>query len=83
MLFATYLYSSDEKPLLQPIKIAEYEETTIGGNSPSYFDERKSSLTTPTIKGDALTTSRPGTPNMERHHFRANSDRRIFAKREN
>ena len=82
VLFATYLYSSDEKSKSPPIRIAEYEKTTIGG-SPSYFDERPASLSTPTMKNDALSTSRPGTPTVERHLYRAGSERRISAKRDN
>lgn len=69
VFFATYLYGSEERPRPPPIVIADYEKTTIGGE-PSYFDLQSAPLKAKnSIRGDALTTSRPGTPTYERRNF--------------
>ncbi len=72
MLLATYLYSSQDRLRPPPIRIVEYEKTTVGGD-PSYFDLEPSPALkprTPGLRGsEALTTSRPGTPNLERKQF--------------
>ncbi|KAJ9666609.1 UDP-galactose transporter Gms1 [Coniosporium apollinis] len=84
VLLATYLYSSQDRLRPPPIRIAEYEKTTVGGD-PSYFDLEPASaakVRTPGLRGDALTTSRPGTPTVERHHHRGNSERKQFPKRD-
>lgn len=84
MLLATYLYSSQDRLRPPPIRIAEYEKTTVGGD-PSYFDLEPApsvKARTPGLRGDALTTSRPGTPTVERHHHRGNSERKQFPKRD-
>ena len=49
--------------------IAEYEKTAVGGE-PSYFDIPSTSLKSikSPIRGEAMTTSRPGTPTYERRH---------------
>lgn len=88
MLLATYLYSSQDRLRPPPIRVAEYEKTTVGGD-PSYFDLEPASaakVRTPGLRGDALTTSRPGTPTVERHHHRetrkGNSFRRGMSRRD-
>ncbi|KAF2203356.1 udp-galactose transporter-like protein [Delitschia confertaspora ATCC 74209] len=62
ILFATYLYSSQDHRRPPPIRIAEYEKTTIDGT-------------------EALSTSRPHTPAIERH-LGVNSSRKDYSKRE-
>src|SRR6201999_1239955 len=75
VLFATYLYSSQDRFRSSPVRLAEYEKTTIGGD-PAFFDEPAPVLAKSTLKTEALSTSRPGTPTLERHHFRIGSDRK-------
>lgn len=63
VLFSTYLYSKPERGQngqLPPLKIADYEKTTIDG-TPKFYDERKS----PNIEG-SLGPSGPGTPTIDR-----------------
>ncbi|OCL09193.1 hypothetical protein AOQ84DRAFT_317365 [Glonium stellatum] len=83
VLFSTYLYSSQDRLRPPPIRIADYEKTTIDGN-PSYFDLERTAapLAKSPLRAEALTTSRPGTPTIERHHFRGNSERKQFVKRD-
>lgn len=85
VLWATYLYSSQDRVRPPPIRIADYEKSSMGDN-PSYFDIEGSTgmakSPSPLKSVEALTTSRPGTPRLERHHFRANSERRKLGKRE-
>ncbi|KAF2003592.1 nucleotide-sugar transporter [Amniculicola lignicola CBS 123094] len=71
VLFATYLYSSgDRKRTPPPVRIADYEKTTIDGN-PSYFDSDRGhgALAKSPLRTEALSTSRPGTPTLERKQF--------------
>lgn len=83
VIASTYLYSSRDHLRPPPIRIADYEKTTIDGN-PSYFDLEKASvpMAKSPMRNDALSTSRPGTPTVERHHFRGNSERKQFVKRD-
>ncbi|KAF2193463.1 nucleotide-sugar transporter [Zopfia rhizophila CBS 207.26] len=83
VLFATYLYTNQDRARPPPIRIADYEKTTIDGN-PSYFDLERASapLAKSPLRTEALSTSRPGTPSVERHHFRVNSERKQFPKRD-
>lgn len=83
VLFSTYLYTSQDRLRPPPIRIADYEKTTIDGN-PSYFDLERTSapLVKSPLRAEALTTSRPETPTIERHHFRGNSERKQFVKRD-
>ncbi|KAK4988907.1 UDP-galactose transporter Gms1 [Elasticomyces elasticus] len=83
VLLATYLYSSQDRTRPPPIRIADYEKTTIGSDL-GYFDIESNTLQPKTpMRGDAVTTSRPGTPTFERrHHHRTRSDQMRFAKRE-
>ncbi|KAI9810712.1 MAG: hypothetical protein M1826_003472 [Phylliscum demangeonii] len=76
VIYATYLYSNDDRPRLPPVNIAAYEKITIGRDS-QYQD-----LPMPTtpLKHSAMTTSRPSSP--MRHHSRVASGRSKFAKRE-
>jgi UDP-galactose transporter len=72
VLFSTYLYSKPERGQLgqvPPLKIADYEKTTIDGN-PKYYEERKS----PSAEG-TLSTSRPGSPTIERQGKQSSSKR--------
>lgn len=80
VLFSTYLYSHPDRARPKPIIIVDYERTTIGDAS-SYFDDRSATLPTPSIKGEALSTSRPGTPTVERHPPRLGPDRKALGKR--
>jgi solute carrier family 35 (UDP-sugar transporter), member A1/2/3 len=87
-MFATYLYSVQDRRRPPPIRIASYEKTTIGGD-PSYFDapapvfpKTPKSPSLGVKKDTGRSTSRPGTPTIERHHFRVSSGRRDFQKRE-
>ncbi|KAF2874303.1 nucleotide-sugar transporter-domain-containing protein [Massariosphaeria phaeospora] len=73
VLFATYLYSAPERTRPSPIRIAEFEKTTIDGN-PSYFNSQQGSLAKSPIRAESLSTSRPSTPTVERHHFKDYSD---------
>ncbi|KAL1297348.1 hypothetical protein AAFC00_004892 [Neodothiora populina] len=80
VLLATYLYSSDaQSHRPAPISIAEYEKTTIGGGRSSLDVQANppKNLRSP-MRGEAHTTSRPGTPTFERRHFSSGS----FSKRE-
>ncbi|KAF2737088.1 nucleotide-sugar transporter [Polyplosphaeria fusca] len=67
VIFATYLYSNQDRAQLTPLRIAEYEKTTIDGN-PLYFDPDRRSSTFGRTRNDglSLSTSRPGTPTVER-----------------
>ena len=82
-MFSTYLYAGQDRLRPPPIRIVDYEKTTIDGN-PSYFDLERTSapLTKSPLRAEALTTSRPETPTVERHHFRGNSERKQFIKRD-
>lgn len=76
VLFATYLYSKADHTRTTPLRIADYEKTTIDGN-PLYFDtERAGSMAITPPRAGGLSTSRPGTPTSERHHFLRDSDKR-------
>ncbi|KAF2488472.1 nucleotide-sugar transporter [Lophium mytilinum] len=84
VLFATWLYSSNDRMRPPPIRIADYEKTTIDGN-PSYFDLERapaSSIAKSPLRSEGLSTSRPGTPTVERHHFRKGSERKSLGKRD-
>ncbi|KAI9789268.1 MAG: hypothetical protein M1816_006277 [Peltula sp. TS41687] len=76
VIYATFLYSKQDRRRLAPIDIAAYEKTMIGRES--RYDDR-SRPTTP-MKSSGLTTSRPNSP--LRHHSRVTSGRSKFAKRE-
>ncbi|KAI9825400.1 MAG: hypothetical protein M1832_001130 [Thelocarpon impressellum] len=75
VMFATYLYSSQDRHRPPPINIAKYEKTTIG--SDAYFDDNAKPPTP--FKSTALSTSRPASP--MRHHSRVASEKTKFAKR--
>jgi len=77
VLLATYMYTHQDRRRPPPIRIAEYEKTTIDGN-PSYFDFERapSPLAKAPHKAEALSTSTPGTPTVERQHLRVSSARR-------
>lgn len=82
VLYATYLYSSQDRSRAPSIRIADYEKTTIAGD-PSYFnDESTPVLSKGSLKAEALSTSRPGTPTVERHNFRLASEWKQSAKRD-
>ncbi|KAF2706279.1 nucleotide-sugar transporter [Pleomassaria siparia CBS 279.74] len=78
VLFATYLYSKQDYTHPSPVKIADYEKTTIDGNS-RYFDTVPGLLIKTPPRTGGLSTSKPGTPISERHQFQRESD----SKREN
>ncbi|KAF2724758.1 nucleotide-sugar transporter [Polychaeton citri CBS 116435] len=74
VLAATYLYNQDPTSTLRsrppPINVSQYEKES----QPSYFDlEAVASGARTPIRGDALSTSRPSTPTLERHHRRTKS----------
>ncbi|KAI9714438.1 MAG: hypothetical protein M1820_000399 [Bogoriella megaspora] len=75
VLAATYLYNSkSERSRPPPIRIADYEKTTITG-TPSYYDEPTATMPkSPLLKGEAHSTSRPGTPTAERRFFLKRDD---------
>lgn len=75
VMFATYLYSSQDRLRPPPINIASYEKTTIDGESP-FEDHPKPS--TP-LMSSGLSTSRPASP--MRHHSRVASGRTKYGKR--
>ena len=80
MLFATYLYNSQDYVMRPPpIRIHGYEKTTIDGQDPK---EKDSSLHLPAtpLKHDALTTSRPNSPSL--HHHRVGSARGYFGSKD-
>ncbi|ORY12867.1 nucleotide-sugar transporter-domain-containing protein [Clohesyomyces aquaticus] len=81
VLFATYLYTNQDRVRPPPIRIADYEKTTIDGN-PSYFDLEPTGrlAKSPALRSGALSTSRPSTPTVERHALRSASDRKQFPK---
>jgi len=60
--------------------IVDYEKTTVGGQE-SYFDVRPLEQKT-TRLGEALSTSRPGTPGFERRLTKKKSTDAGFGKRE-
>lgn len=68
VLSATYLYSKPERGSGSELRIAEFEKTTVGGD----FDEMKRS----TGKLEGMSSSRPGTPILER------ATRKSFSKRD-
>ncbi|KAI9722896.1 MAG: hypothetical protein M1812_001344 [Candelaria pacifica] len=83
VLFATYLYSSQDRIKPPPINIVSYEKTTIGGE-PSHYDDSlhygdSSKLPITPAKSEGLSTSRPSSP--MRHHSRVGSSRNKFARR--
>ncbi|KAF2110577.1 nucleotide-sugar transporter-domain-containing protein [Lophiotrema nucula] len=67
VLYATYLYSTADFQRPAPLRIADFEKTTIDGN-PNFFDKSRS----PTVGNEARTSSssRPGTPTTERNQKR-------------
>ncbi|KAE8451601.1 hypothetical protein EG329_003674 [Mollisiaceae sp. DMI_Dod_QoI] len=78
VIYATYLYSGQEKRRNRPppINIASYEKTTIDNGYTPRFEEDKSSLTLDpleSLKAAGLSTSRPSSP--LRHHSRVGSSR--------
>ena len=75
VMFATYLYSSQDRAPVPPINIASYEKTTIGADE--YYDDQSRSLAPLLTTG--LSTSRPASP--MRHHSRVASGKTKFAKR--
>lgn len=81
VLAATYLYSNKDRYRPPPIRVADYEKTTIDGN-PGYFDLEKAPtpLARTPLRNEALSTSRPSTPTVERHHFKKTSERKQFPK---
>lgn len=82
ILFSTWLYSSEDRLRRPPIRIANYEKTTIDGNS-SYLDYKLASVPIAKLplRAEAFTTSRPGTPAIEQQQFRGESEMKQFAKR--
>ena len=69
VLFATYLYSSQEisKPRPPPIRIHSYEKTTIDRDAEE-ADRKDLSIKlplTPLRTEEALSTSRPASPNQK------------------
>jgi UDP-sugar transporter A1/2/3 len=84
VLIATSLYTRDDnRQRPPPIRIVEYEKTTIDGN-PAYFDLKRapSPLAKSPLQTDALSTSTPGTPTLERSHLRPSSARKDLSKRD-
>jgi len=76
-MFATYLYSGQDRKRNRPppIKIVNYEKTTIdNGYTPRYEDDRPMVMgPLESIKSAGLSTSRPSSP--MRHHSRVGSSR--------
>lgn len=70
VLAATYLYGIDDKPQIPPIRIADYEKTTVGrAVDVPYLDvESPNTKGMSTLRTEALTTSRPSTPTFERRN---------------
>ncbi|KAL9104181.1 MAG: hypothetical protein Q9163_000833 [Psora crenata] len=73
VLFATYLYnsSSDQTPRPPPIRIHDYEKTTIDGSQGREHTLRKHPIRP--LKSPGFSSSRPTSPSS--HHFRAGSSR--------
>lgn len=68
VLFATYLYTKPERSSLQsPMRIADFEQTTVDRNPSSYdYQEIQSSVMKSPPRPDGSSNSRPGTPTKER-----------------
>lgn len=77
VLFATYLYnfSPEREPPPPPIKIHDYEKTTVDRNRKQENEAPRKGPRTP-LKSAGLSTSRPGSP--DGHHFRTGSSRDYF-----
>lgn len=76
VLLATYLYSSLDRHVPPPVRIHNYEKTTIGRETVEVEIPSLKVPTTP-MKSEGLSTSRPSSP-ME-HHARVGSARGYFA----
>lgn len=85
VLFATYLYSNEDRPLSAPtVSIADYEKTTIDGE-PGYFDLEKPNAglkAKAPLRSEALSSSRPSTPTLERKAIRTKSQEFRSIKRD-
>ena len=78
VLFATYLYNSQDRAARPPpIQIHSYEKTTVDTHSAREKDTPMKLPTTP-LKNEGLSTSRPGSPVL--HHTRTGSSRGYFGK---
>ncbi|KAL0256143.1 UDP-galactose transporter Gms1 [Diplodia seriata] len=77
VLFSTYLYTSNDRPRLAPIKIASFEKTIVDREN-GFFDMTPGTGGGNRLKvpraDQALSSSRPTTPTMERQGF--NFDKR-------
>ncbi|KAI9686615.1 MAG: hypothetical protein M1822_003626 [Bathelium mastoideum] len=81
VLVATYLYSSShDRSRPPPIRIADYEKTTITG-TPNYYDDPSFVLPKSPAMVEAMSTSRPGTPASERRFF-LRDERKVSGKRD-
>jgi len=81
VLGATYLYSSADSGSSKafrppPINVTDYEKSEGRG----YFDlESVGAAAKSPLRGNALSTSRPTTPVVERSHFRSKSSENLRA----
>ncbi len=84
VLLSTWLYYTQQGSRLPTLVVADYEKFS-GSHDKGYFDDIESMNVprSPMMRGrEGFTTSRPGTPSHDRHHFRASSARRQFENRD-
>ncbi|KAI9811216.1 MAG: hypothetical protein M1827_005548 [Pycnora praestabilis] len=79
VMFSTYLYNNQDRLQPPPIRIANYEKTTIGDES-AHHEAHSNSLLASPFENEGRSTSRPSSP--MRHHSRVGSSRGKATKRD-